>query len=278
MRKIIGLNHQTRIVLLWLLGAVFCVSIFLAASELLDAHRSAQAFEDLAESVFMTPPMEETAVPDRNFSATTNREETAAPDTANWEKEQLARYTALKEGNPDFFGWIYIEGTQINYPVMHTPDDPEYYLRRAMDGSYSISGVPFLDGACYEGCGNYIVYGHHMNEGTMFADLLNYANQEFWEEHPTLRFDTLDALAGYEIVAAFYSKAYTSKDQGVFRYYQYNDLTEPAVFEEFVTRLKAAALYDTGIVPEYGDQLLTLSTCNYHTNNGRFVVAARKIR
>lgn len=164
----------------------------------------------------------------------------------------------------------------MNYPVMHTPNDPEHYLRRRFDGSYSVAGVPFLDGECYEGSGNYIVYGHRMSDETMFSGLLNYAQQEFWAEHPSFRFDQYDFLAEYEVVAAFYSRVYTSEDVDVFRYYQYKDLTDPAVFDEFVDQVKAAEIYDTGVEPEYGDQLLTLSTCDYYIDDGRFVVVARK--
>ena len=130
---------------------------------------------------------------------------------------------------------------------MHTPDDPEHYLRRAFDGTYSISGVPFLDGSCYEGCGNYSVYGHHMKNGSMFAAL-----------------------------EAFYAKAYKADDKNAFRYYNYTDLTDEAVFDEYLGHIRDVALYDTGVTAEYGDQLLTLSTCSYHTADGRFVVVARQ--
>ena len=89
-------------------------------------------------------------------------------------------YLALKQKNTDFFGWLSIEGTQLNYPVMYTPDEPEYYLRRDIAGKDSQSGVPFLSASCYEGCGNYIIYGHNMKNGSMFATLLSYADQDYW--------------------------------------------------------------------------------------------------
>lgn len=85
----------------------------------------------------------------------------------------------MKEQNPDFFGWISIEGTELNYPVMHTPKDEEYYLRRDFNGEDSQSGVPFLSASCYEGCGNYLIYGHNMKNGSMFATLLAYADRDF---------------------------------------------------------------------------------------------------
>ncbi len=191
-------------------------------------------------------------------------------------EEILAGYAALREKNPDMFGWVCIDGTRLNYPVMHTPEDPEYYLHRAFDGSSAQSGVPFLDASCYEGCGNYMVYGHKMKSGSMFAMLLSYDERAFWKQHPVIWFDTPEELGEYEVMAAFYSEIYPQDQMGVFRYYQYTDVTDEAVFEEYVSQVKAASLYDTGVQAEYGDTLLTLSTCSYHKDNGRFVVVARK--
>lgn len=191
-------------------------------------------------------------------------------------EETLSSYALLKERNPDFFGWIFIEGTKLNYPVMATPEDEEYYLHRNFDGESSQSGVPFLAASCYEGCGNYLIYGHNMKNGTMFSSLLSYADQTYWEQHPVIRFDTLTDSGEYMVMAAFYSEAYPQDASGVFRFYQYADLSEPAVFAEYMGQVQRAALYDTGIRAEYGDQLLTLSTCSYHKKEGRFVVIARK--
>ena len=159
---------------------------------------------------------------------------------------------------------------------MHTPEDEEYYLRRDFDGKDSQSGVPFLSASCYEGCGNYLIYGHNMKNGSMFATLLSYADRAYWEEHPIIRFDTHAASGEYKVLAAFYSEAYPQDAEGVFRYYQYTDVSDASVFEDYVDQVQKAALYDTRVIAVYGDELLTLSTCSYHTKNGRFVVVARK--
>lgn len=190
----------------------------------------------------------------------------------------LPDYATLYAANPELFGWIEIEGTAVNYPVMHTPKDPERYLHRAFDGSYSFSGVPFMDAGCYYGCGNYILYGHHMKNGTMFASIVNYANKEYWEEHPVIRFDTLYERGTYKVLAVMYSRVYKSYEKNVFRYYDYKDLSDPMAFTEYVRQVRRAALYNTGVDVEYGDQLITLSTCEYSAENGRFVVVARKVR
>lgn len=134
-----------------------------------------------------------------------------------------------------------------------------------------------MDGTCYWGCGNYLIYGHHMKNGTMFAPIVNYACEEYWQEHPLIYFDTLYEIGTYEVIAAFYSTAFTSSETEGFRYYRYTDLTNPDVFAEYMEQVRSVAVYDTGLDASYGDQLLTLSTCEYSAKDNRFVVVARKI-
>lgn len=203
----------------------------------------------------------------------------------------------LYEKNNDFVGWLKINGTRVDYPVMQTPDNPEYYLHRDFDKKDSVSGTPFLDaGSVVSGPGktwNWFIYGHNMKFGTMFHDLMKYENKAFWKKHSTFTFDTYSpgqagnhsqgtANAGtteveYEIVAAAYSKI-RSKDSTKFKYYQYYSYTDEQTFNEFVAGIKDESLYDTGITPEYGDQLVTLSTCAYQTTNGRFYIVGRRIK
>ena len=203
------------------------------------------------------------------------------PDVSNTEvtgqSHILQQYSELYKKNGDLAGWLRVEGTNINYPVMFTPDDIEYYLRRAFDGSYSYSGVPFIGYGCSLNpkSDNLVIYGHNMDNGSMFHDLLMYADEKFWAEQPTILFDTLSETGVYEVVAAFYSQIYPENCTTAFRYYQYVELDDPSVFSAFVSNVKNAALYDTGVTPKYGDSLITLSTCSYHTDNGRFAVVAR---
>lgn len=188
----------------------------------------------------------------------------------------LEHYRSLWEENNDMAGWVYIEDTPVNYPVMWTPDLPDKYLRRAFDGSYSISGTPFL-GEGWTPESNYaLILGHHMKNGQMFGTLSKYADPEYAAEHPIICFDTVDKLEEYTFVAAFYSQIYPEGVENVFRYYAYTDLSDPEVFDSYVSQVKATALYDTGVDIVYGDKILALSTCNYHTDNGRFVVIARR--
>lgn len=241
-------------------AGLLLVSLFMLGSSLTGLAKSQSAFETLAARV----EKEQTAQESDKTQASL---EAAAPQSP---------YTALKEENSDLFGWVKIEETKLDYPVMYTPQEPEYYLRRAFDKSDSISGTPFLDGSCAEDGNHYLVYGHNMKNGTMFHTLLDYAEPEFWKNHPTIAFDTVQENGTYTIIGAFYSKAYYQDETDMFRFYTYTDLSDPELFQQYVDNVITVSLYDTGETAEYGDTLLTLVTCSYHTENGRFVVVARK--
>lgn len=189
----------------------------------------------------------------------------------------LPEYEELWEQNKDLAGWLVIEDLGIDYAVMFTPDDPEYYLHRGFDGKEAKSGSLFIGEGWKENAGNTIIYGHHMKDGTMFGKLVRYSSENYAREHPYVQFDTLREKGKYQIIAAFYSKIYSLKERDVFRYYWYIDLSSKERFEDYVSEVKKASLYDTGVGAVYGDQLLTLSTCSYHEKEGRFVVVAKKI-
>lgn len=189
----------------------------------------------------------------------------------------LDKYLALYELNNDLFGWISIDGTDLNYPVMKTPDDEEFYLRRGYDKKYSRSGVPFLDKDCTVEGKNFIVYGHNMFNGTMFSLLESYSEEAFWKEHPTISFDTLYEEGEYQVVSAFYSRVFYQYETNVFRYYDYDDLYDPQDYADYVAWMTKQALYDTGVKIEEDDQLLTLITCSYGSEHERFIVLARKV-
>lgn len=188
----------------------------------------------------------------------------------------LPQYTELAEENPELFGWIRIDDTPVNYPVMHTPDNPEKYLRRDFAGKHSMAGTIFLDYRCSADSDNLIVYGHNMKNKTMFGSILNYQDNAYWKEHPIIHFDTLFEQADYEVMAAFYDRIYTTEEP-CFKYYDFINAADEAAYEEAICSYREKALYDTGVSAQYGNQLLTLSTCAYHTKNGRFVVVARKM-
>ena len=247
-------------------GFLLCLAVFLASGGLwlrdqVRAAREQAAYDALARQVRQAEEQLSQAPP--------------AQQTQPEEAGPLPQYLELYEANPDFAGWLRLEGTKLDYPVMYTPDRPWYYLRRAFDGSYSVSGTPFLEEDGFPGCGNAIIYGHHMNNGTMFGAVSSYAKEDFWREHPEIRFDTRFEEGVYQVMAAFYVDVLPDTAEP-FPYYEYSDLREPERFQEYVELVEEAALYDTGVTARYGDELLTLSTCSYHTEDGRFVVVARR--
>ena len=185
---------------------------------------------------------------------------------------------ALHEQNPDIVGWIKIDDTRVDYPVMWTPEEPEYYLRRNFQKEESMAGTPFLDAAStMPGSSNWLIYGHNMKNGTMFHDTLKYEDKAFYDGHKTIHFDTLEGEGLYEIVAVCYTQIYAENAQ-VFKYYQYASITDEASFDAYVQGVKSLSIYDTGVTPVWGDQLITLSTCEYSVEDGRFIIVARKMQ
>lgn len=192
------------------------------------------------------------------------------------EPVMLPEFRELYERNPDIVGWLKIDDTRINYPIMQNPQDAEYYLNHDFDKNENKSGLPFLDvHSRINGSDILLIHGHHMKSGWMFADLLKYKKESFYKEHATFQFSTLYEKEEYEIVAVIESEVYRKSDD-VFKYYQIEKVSTPAEFDSYVQNIKKLALYDTGVTARYGDKLIVLSTCEYSTENGRLAVLARK--
>ena len=207
--------------------------------------------------------------------APTEPVETVPPET---EPPMLPKMAELYAENPDVIGWVSIPGTNIDYPVMHTPDDPEKYVHRNFNGLYSLGGVPFMKDICSldPESDNLILYGHNMKNGTQFQNLMNYTMKKYWQDHPQILFSTLYEERTYEIISAFYDRVYRPTDN-VFKFYQFIDAEDEADFENAVKYFKENGEYDTGVTAEYGDKLIMLVTCSYHIDDGRFVVVAKEI-
>ena len=122
----------------------------------------------------------------------------------------------------------------------------------------------------------FIIYGHNMKNDTMFGTLDNYVDKDFWTEDRTFTFHTLFDDREYEVFAAVKTHIMHTDEAG-FRYYNCSGDLSQTEYEELVDWLAANSIYDTEISPAYGEQILILSTCSYHADNGRFLVAARRI-
>lgn len=191
--------------------------------------------------------------------------------------EVLDEYKKLYNVNKKLIGWLKIDDTNIDYPVMQTYDN-EYYLNHNMNQEKDRNGALFLDKDCdvIEPSTNLIIYGHHMKSGRMFGNLDDYASESYYKKHPVIQFDTIYEKGTYEIMYVFRSKVY-NEGEVVFKYYQFIDCYSEQEFESNMNEMAAISLYDTGVTAEYGDRLLTLSTCDSTQDDGRFVVVAKKV-
>ena len=192
--------------------------------------------------------------------------------------EVLDKYKTLYNLNPDLIGWVKIDDTIIDYPVMQGEDNT-YYLSHNFDREEEKAGALFLDCNCdiVRGNDNYIIYGHHLTSGRMFSKLGEYESERYYEKHPYIQFDTIYEEGTYQVMYAFRSRVYDA-DEIRFKYYQFIDAQSEEEFNSYMREMARESFYDTGVKAVYGDRLLTLSTCDYQEQNGRFVVVAKKIR
>ena len=190
----------------------------------------------------------------------------------------LPEYQAILNKNQKLIGWVKIDDTIIDYPVMQTVNN-EYYLDHNFNQEEDNNGCIFMDYQCdvIKGCDNIILYGHHMKSGKMFGTLNKYSSQSYYEEHPIIQFDTIYEKGEYQVMYVFRSKVYSEEDVN-FKYYQFINAVSEKEFNSYLNEMAALSLYDTGVTAAYGDKLLTLSTCDYQEKKGRFVVVAKKIK
>ena len=193
--------------------------------------------------------------------------------------ERMLKLKELQKENSDIVGWLEIEKTGINYPVLQTNNN-DYYLTHTYKKENSKNGSIFLDKDYNFSIpsSNLLIYGHNNKNGKMFEELLNYENEEYYKKHPNIRFTTEKWDSTFEIIAVFKSRVYYKDETNVFRYYYFINAENEEEYNYYIEQCKKASLYNIGTSAKYGDQLLTLSTCDYSTANGRFVVVARKIK
>lgn len=172
-------------------------------------------------------------------SQTQETSEPAEEIQYNEEKTILPEYAELFLQNTDMVGWIQAEGTKINYPVMHTPDIPDFYLKHGFDKEYSDFGCPYVQENCdVQALGdNVIIYGHHTNNGSMFADFEKFKSKDFWKAHKTISFNTLTDKYEYEIVAVFKTFVYSDSPES-FQYYHFVNAGTPKAFSAFIDKCK----------------------------------------
>lgn len=190
----------------------------------------------------------------------------------------LDQYKSLYNQNKNLIGWLKIADTNIDYPVMQT-DNNEFYLDHDVNREPDKNGTLFMDYQCnvLAPSSNFIIYGHNMRSGNMFGNLDKYKSESYYKEHPVILFDTIYEEGVYQIMYVFNSHIYT-EDEITFKYYQMIDIASEKEFESNMKSMQEITMYDTGVEAVYGDQLLTLSTCDYGEDDGRFVVVAKRVQ
>lgn len=232
----------------------------------------------LSQSATTTPqpqisePPQATATPTAE-SVTPTAEPTATPIPAvknPYEDYYLA--------NPDMAGWLVVPGTVIDYPIMWTPEDENFYLYRDFKKRDNNNGSLILDtdSALDPLTTNLIIHGHNMKSGAMFGNLTDYEKKSYFEDHKQIILYTPECQRNYEVIAVFRSQVYKKTDD-VFKFYKFFQADTEEQFKEFYDNIKELSLYDTGVTAEFGDRFITLSTCVYHVTNGRFVVVAKEV-
>lgn len=237
------MKNKICVVMILVLTAIFAVSTYIFVSDNLDDKKQLDEFESIAQAV------------DDSEQCSDNK------------------YGDLYAQNNDFIGWIRIDDTVIDYPVMLAKDNPDFYLTHNFNKEYSRFGVPYIQENCSLSSDNIIVYGHNMKNKSMFNELTKYSGKNFYNSHRFIQLDTLLEQRTYEVICAFKTVA----NANGFQYFNFVKANTEEDFSAYIEKCQALSFYDTGVNAEYGDKLMTLSTCEYSQNNGRFVVVAKLI-
>ena len=256
--------NKKYIIILSLLIVILAISSFFIIKEFAENKKEIDIYDDLQEIVIE----ENTDIDTTNVD--TEIEKSEGESSNKYNLENIAKI------NSDVIGWIKIENTNIDYPVMQNGD---YYLHRNIYKNYSSHGTPYLVEYCnIQYSDNLIIYGHHMNDNSMFAQLDDYKKHSFYENHKYIKFysyyNGITIEKTYEIAIAFKTVVYSDKG---FKYYNYTNFSDIQELNEFVENCRKLEFYNTGIDINYGDKLITLSTCEYSQKNGRIVIIAKQI-
>ena len=259
------MNKVSKIILM-LLIVILAISSYFFIKELVKNKKETDIFDDLQEIV----ENPENTTNENQFTDILENEEGNLSSENTYNLENIAKI------NSDIIGWINIDGTNIDYPIMQNGD---YYLHKDIYKNYSSHGTPYLAPFCnVKKSDNLIIYGHHMKDNSMFSQLEKYKNYNFYLNHKYIKFFTIEdgktIENNYEVMIAFKTIAYS--DEG-FRYYSYTDFQNYEDYEEFVENCRNLEFYYTGVVGTHQDKYITLSTCEYSQKNGRMVVVAKKV-
>ncbi len=262
--------------LIALFAIIFIISAIVLIKYFVNAKKTGDQYDELANLV-----QQDQTAPDSDKDSSVNPALPAVVEithpTTGQQMKILREYATLFQMNPDMAGWIRIEGTKVDYPVMHTPDRGSYYLLRDFYGKSNNHGCiyAYATSDVFTPSDNVTIGGHNMRDDSMFGTLHNYNDPEFCKEHPYITFDTIFEHHTYQIIAVFYTTDYLETG---FAYHWFVNGTEEE-FNEFVATAKSLSLYEIEETAVYGDKLITLSTCDddYVDSHGRFAIVAKRI-
>jgi sortase B len=242
------------LILIIVLALVFIVSAFYLIKYLLDGKKAKDYYKEI------TPPV---LVDEDNL--------------ADFE-DAKKYYLELKSQNVDFAAWLKILGTSINYPVMYTPNNMEFYLRKNFKKEYSEEGCLFASNISNIDRPSDVItiYGHDMINGTMFGGLRKYKEQTYFKGHQYMILDTTTARKYYRIVAIIRTNVDTGKSDE-FKYYNLVDIPTEADYDKYISQVKEKQFYETNVPSQFGDNFLQLSTCDSTSDSARVVVIAKEI-
>ena len=227
--------RKLNIFLILLLSALLVISGYMIWKEVSLQQKEKNEFDKIIEIVENT---------EKTTDLETDTDDKTGDESKTVETVQSRNLNPLFEMNSDCFGWIYIEGTNINYPVMHTPNSPQKYLRKNFNGEYSQSGVPFVDARCSVDGGTVILYGHNMKNGTQFSDLKKYLSTDFSNTHKNIEFQTKAGVRIYTVI----------------------DVKKTDIYDEIYNQIN----------PQ--DDTLILSTCYGSAKSDRLIVIAKEAK
>ena len=265
-----------------ILVGLLCYALINALCIYIPQEKAQKSYRDLKESVRITEnasQRQDDASSDGVRSSDTSQAEQHGDDNSDRQTATPAYdFAGLNRQNPDYVGWLTIDDTLIDYPVMKSSeDDPEYYLHRNFDRSNSVAGCLFIGEGCDSESKSFVIYGHNMNNESMFGALDEYYDYYYAEEHRNIRFFVAGQERIYRVFAAFQTKVYKDRDD-VFKYYEAVGDLSRAEYDRTVENVRSLSEPKLPDAPDYPAQIMFLSTCSYHTDDGRFVAAAYRIK
>lgn len=284
--KVMNSESKKKLSDILLIIALVCLIIvrFLLIWDRIQDKRNQDTVEELREQAAVAsditpaPTAPPTAAPSPTAKPAASPTPTATPTPSPTMVAVENPYKDAFLSNEDMIAWLQIPNTNVDYPVMWTPEDEEYYLYRDFDGSDNKNGSLILDtdSSVDPLSTNLIIHGHNMKSGAMFGNLTDYEQESFYQGHKEIILYTEECQRNYEIIAVFRSQVFRKSDN-VFKFYKFFQANTQEEFDDFYDNIKEMSIYDTGVTAEFGDHFITLSTCVYHVENGRFVVVAKEI-